>query len=106
MVNWPNSKRKVKNYKGVKKLQNEQRLKEIKKELIKINLIETIPMIMIGLGLYAKFGKVDELIFEFLTNDSIVNGMFIVSVPVVLWCIYRTLKLALEQKNLGNIDKK
>lgn len=81
-------------------MNNEKRIKEIEKEFTNLGLINAVPMILICFGFYAKFGQEDELIFEFLKNDVIVSGMFIVSVPVVLWCMFRVFKLASEKSNL------
>ena len=81
-------------------MSNEQRIKEIEKEFTKLGLIDAIPMIMIGLGFHAKFGEGTEPIFEFLKNESTVNGMFIVAVPVVLWCMIKAIKLASERKRI------
>lgn len=77
------------------------RLKAIDKAFIKLSLIDAIPMLMIGLGLHAKFGGEAEPIFAFLKNDSIVNAMFVVSVPVVVWVVVKTVKLAAEKSALG-----
>ena len=82
------------------KVRNDQRIKEIEKEFTKLGLIDFVPMVMIGLGLHAKFGKGDEPVFEFLKDESIVNGMFIVAVPVVLFCMVKMVKLAAERKRL------
>lgn len=81
-------------------MQNEERIKEIEKEFTRLGLIDAIPMIMIGLGLHAKFGKGSEPIFSFLKNDMIVNGMFAVSIPVVLFCMLKAVKLASERKRI------
>ncbi|NVJ68583.1 MAG: hypothetical protein HWE16_18990 [Gammaproteobacteria bacterium] len=83
-------------------MDKEQRIKEIEKEFTKLGMIDAIPMIMIGLAFYAKFSNEKELIFKFLENDSIVNGMLGVSIPIVLWCIYRAIKLAIEKSKLTN----
>ena len=86
-------------------MSNNQRIKEIEKEFVKLGLIDALPMIMIGLGLHAKFGKSSEPIFEFLKNESIVNGMFFISVPVVLWVMLKSFNLAKERKAIeSNID--
>ncbi len=69
-------------------MSDSQRIKEIEKEFTKLGLIDAIPIVMIALGIHAKFGKSGEPIFELLKNDFIVYGMFFVSIPVVLWCIY------------------
>ncbi|WP_406666708.1 hypothetical protein [Gallaecimonas sp. GXIMD1310] len=81
-------------------MNNEKRIKEIEKEFIKLGLIDVIPMIMIGLGLHAKFDKGNKPIFEFLKNETIVNGMFIIAVPIVLWCMIKAIKLASERKRI------
>ncbi len=85
-------------------MKKEQRIKEIEKEMAKLGLIDAIPMLMIGLGLYAKFSGDSEPVFEFLKNESTVNGMFILSVPVVLWCMYRAFKLTNERRMLEKSD--
>ena len=77
---------------------SKERIKEIEKEFFKLGLIDALPMIMIGLGLHAKFAVGNEPVFEFLKNDAIVNGMFIVSAPVVLWVMLKSFKLAKERK--------
>ncbi|UTW45418.1 hypothetical protein KFE80_00335 [bacterium SCSIO 12696] len=81
-------------------MSNEQRVREIEKEFTTLGLIDAVPVIMIGLGLHAKFGKDGEPIFEFLKNESIVNGMFIIAVPVVLWCMVKAIRLAVERKRI------
>ncbi|MBN7819216.1 hypothetical protein [Bowmanella yangjiangensis] len=84
----------------------EQRIKEIEKEFMMLGIIDAIPMVMIGLGLYAKFANDSEPVFAFLKDEAIVNGMFIVSVPVVLWCMFRAVKLASERRQLENTPHK
>ena len=74
------------------------RIKEIDKEFVKLGLIDALPMIMIGLALHTKFDESREPLFEFLKNESIVNCMLLVSVPVALWVMYKTSKLAKERK--------
>ncbi|MCB1690074.1 MAG: hypothetical protein KDI33_16380 [Halioglobus sp.] len=81
-------------------MSSEQRIKEIEKEFTKLGFIDAVPTIMIGLGLHAKFGKGGEPIFEFLKNDSIVNGMLLVAAPVVLWCMFKAIQLATERKRI------
>ncbi|MFY8274751.1 hypothetical protein AAEU32_11570 [Pseudoalteromonas sp. SSDWG2] len=84
-----------------KDMNKAQRLKEIEKEFIKLGIIDAIPMMMIGLGLYAKFSGVEEPFLPFLKDESIVNGMFLVAVPVVVWVMYKSLKLSLERARLA-----
>ena len=81
-------------------MNKEQRIREIEKEFIKLGLIDAVPMIMIGLGLHAKFANGGEPVFEFLRDDAIVNSMFVVAVPIVLWCMYRAVKLGAERKRI------
>lgn len=81
-------------------MSSEQRIKEIEKEFIKLGLIDAVPTIMIGLGLRTKFSKGSDPIFEFLKNETIVNGMFIVAIPVVLWCTIKAIRLSAERKRI------
>lgn len=81
-------------------MSNEQRIKEIEKEFTKLGIIESVPIIMLGLGLHAKFGRGNEPIFEFLKNDAVVNVMLLVAAPVVLWCTVKAIQLAFERKRL------
>ena len=76
------------------------RIKEINRELTKLGFVEGIPMIMIGLSVSTKITEGGNPAFEFLENEFIVNGMLTISAPVVLWCVIRTIKLALEKKKL------
>lgn len=80
-------------------MQHEQRIKQIEKEFIKLGVIDAIPMIMIALGMHTKFSGAEPL-FEFLKDDAIVNSMFVIAVPVVLWVMYRSVKLGLERNRI------
>ena len=81
-------------------MSNSQRIKDIDKEFVKLGLTDAIAMVMIGLGLHTKFAKGDEPVFEFLNNDVIVNTMFFVSVPIVLWCMFKAYNLSKERKTI------
>lgn len=81
-------------------MQREARIKQIEKEFIKLGVIDAIPMVMIALGLHAKFSEKDQLVFDFLKDDAVVNSMFVIAVPVVLWVMYRSVKLAIERSRI------
>ena len=78
---------------------NEQRIKQIEKEFIKLGIIDAVPMMMIALGLHTKFSG-GEPLFDFLKDDAVVNSLFVIAAPVVLWCMYRSVKLAIERKRI------
>lgn len=81
-------------------MQHQQRIKQIEKEFIKLGVIDAIPMVMIALGMHAKFSEKDQLLFDFLKDDAVVNSMFVIAVPVVLWVMYRSVKLAIERSRI------
>jgi len=78
-------------------MENEERIKEIQNEFRTLGIIDTVPMIMIGLSLHAIFPKADGPVFSFLENKTIVYGMLAVSVPVAVWTMYRAIQLARER---------
>lgn len=82
-------------------MQKEQRLKEIKKEFIKFGLINVIPYLMLILGIATKFSKNDLLMFEVLQNETVVNSMIVVCVPIVIFCQFKVMKLKSEQNKLN-----
>lgn len=81
-------------------MQREQRIKQIEKEFIKLGIIDAIPIAMIVLGLHAKFSEKDQLLFEFLKDDVIVNSMFVIAVPVTLWVMYRSAVLSFKRSRI------
>lgn len=81
-------------------MQHQQRIKQIEKEFIKLGVIDAIPMVMIALGMHAKFSEKDQLLFDFLKDDAVVNSMFVIAAPVVLWVMYRSVKLAIERSRI------
>lgn len=81
-------------------MNKEARLKEIEKEHVRIAMIDMIPMMMLGLALYARFGGDEEPFLDILNNDIVVNLMFVVSIPVILWSILKVLRLTIERRRL------
>ena len=81
-------------------MDKQQRIKDIQKEILKYNLLDSVPMIMIGLALYAKFSGAEHLIFSFLENETVVNGMLILAIPVVIFCAVKIALLSFERMRL------
>jgi len=78
-------------------MENEERIKEIQNEFRTLGLIDTVPMIMIGLSLHAIFPRGGVPAFSFLENRMIVYAMLAVSIPVAVWTMYRAIQLTRER---------
>lgn len=80
----------------------EARLEEIRHQFKVITIQDTLPMIAIGLGLFGKFGENPESLHPMLANESLVNTMFLIAVPITLFNAYRFYKLSVERAKLQN----
>ena len=81
----------------------EERIAEIDKEMIKVSLIDTPGSIMVGLGLYAKFGSNGDAFHPLLNNESFVNGMLAIGAGIVIWGGYKILTLGREKAKLKQV---
>lgn len=85
-------------------MNNEGRLKEIEKEFMKLGLIDAIPFIMLGVGVHAKYGG-GELVFEFLKNDIAVGAFLGISIPIIVYCMFRSIQLVMERRRLSGDER-
>ena len=80
----------------------EERIKEIEKQITRTAIIDTPGTIMVGLGLYAKFGSGGNAFHPLLNNMLIVHAMLAVGTAIVIWGCYRILTLSREKIRLAN----
>lgn len=83
----------------------EQRIAEIEKELLKVSIIDAPGVLMLGLGLYGKFGADGNAFHPLLNNPDVYHGLLVVGAAIAAWCAYKFIrlskeKLALERKEL------
>ena len=83
-------------------LNSEDRLKVIKKELIKVQVLEAPGAIMFGLGLYGKFGANGNAFHPFLNNPENINALLVIGVVILAWGGYKSFTLLRERENLKN----
>ena len=83
-------------------MDKEKRIKEIEREFTKLGFIDAVPILILGLAIHARFGNTTEPIFDFLRNETIVNAMFVVSVPIIALCAVHAFRLAMERRRLEN----
>jgi hypothetical protein len=81
-------------------MDKEKRLKEIDKAIAHLGLIDSIPMIVLGLALHGHFAREGEAVLEVLNNATVVNMMFGFSIPVIVWCGFRIIQLSLEKRRI------
>ena len=80
----------------------ETRLKEIEKEFLKLGIIDAPGCIMLGLGLYGKFGAHGNAFHPLLNDPQIVNTLLFLGGVIVAWGAYKGFRLALERARLEN----
>ena len=78
----------------------EESVKKIDREIIKISIIDAPATLMVGLGLYAKFGASGEAFHPLLDNEPLVNIMLGVGAIIVFWGGYRVFTLGREKAKL------
>lgn len=83
----------------------EDRLNDIKKELIKVQIFEAPGTILFGLGLYGKFAANGNAFHPFLNDPANINTLLVLGVAIMAWGGYRFFSLLREradlQKQLG-----
>jgi len=87
----------------IEKQQADDRLKIVKKKLLFLRLYDAPAMIVIGLGLYSKFGDDPASVHPLLADANVVNGALAIVIPWTLICTYKSVKLSLEA---GKLQKK
>ena len=81
-------------------MQNQQRIKDIDKQVIKITLLEAPGSLLFGVGLYAKFTDDGASILPILQDPAVVNSIIVVGAAIVLWGTYKILMLTQEKSRL------
>ena len=87
---------------------NELTPQEKAKQLKKIAIIDTPGSILIGLGLYGKFGANGNAFHPFLNSETNLNAMLVVGGIIWAYGLYRTLNITLKgkmQKKDPNVDE-
>jgi len=78
----------------------EAELNNIKKKIIKTQIIGAPGLILLGLGLYGMFGANGNAFHPLLNDKSIVNSLLIVGVAIELWQLYVIIPLFKKQAKL------
>jgi len=81
-------------------METEKRVKEIERRIMLVNIIDSPGVIMVGLGLYGKFGVNGDPFHPLLGNELLLNGMLGIGVLIMGWGGFMVLKLAREKARL------
>ncbi|KEI70545.1 hypothetical protein [Endozoicomonas elysicola] len=71
----------------------EEQLKAVEKKLMLTQLADAPAMIVIGLGMFAKFGESPESLHPWLGNTLIVDSSLAVAIPVAIFCAFQSFRL-------------
>jgi hypothetical protein len=82
---------------------NEAELNNIKKKIVKTQIIGAPGAILLGLGLYGMFGANGNAFHPLLNDKSIVNSLLIVGVAIELWQLYVLIPLFKKQSKLSRL---
>jgi len=82
---------------------NEDELNNIKKKIVKTQIIGAPGAILLGLGLYGLFGANGDAFHPLLNYISIVNSLLIVGVAIELWQLYVLIPLFKKQSKLSRL---
>jgi hypothetical protein len=69
----------------------QRELATLNQQLIKVSTLEIPGVVMLGLGLQAKFSEGAEPLLPMLNNPAIVNGFLVAGTAIVLWAVTRIL---------------
>ena len=79
---------------------HEAELNNIKKKIVKTQIIGAPGLILLGLGLYGMFGANGNAFHPLLNDKSVVNSLLIVGVAIELWQLYVIIPLFKKQGKL------
>ena len=81
-------------------MNNEQRIKEIEKEILKVSIMDAPGSILFGLGLYGKFAANGDAFTPMLNDPSIVSSLLAAGFAIMAWGGYKILTLSREKADL------
>ncbi|PKG37240.1 hypothetical protein [Psychromonas sp. Urea-02u-13] len=87
----------------LEKQQAKERLKVLEKKMKFLGLYDAPAMLVIGLGLFSKFGHDPASLHPLLADTNLVNGALAIAVPWALICAYKSVKLSLEAHKLKKL---
>lgn len=79
------------------------RLKVIEKKTMYLGLYNAPAMVIIGLGMFAKFAPDPAALHPFLANENIVDNALKIAIPWALFTAYKSVKLSLEAYKLKKV---
>lgn len=87
----------------LEKQQAEDRLKVIEKKMKYLGLYDAPAMLVIGLGMFSKFGDDPASLHPLLADTNLVDGALAIAIPWALVCAYKSVKLSLEVNKLKKV---
>ena len=78
----------------------EEALKENRRKLVILSLVDAPGMIMLALGFHGKFSKTRELLHPLLEDETVYNSLIIIGGVIVLLGIVKSIALAIERKEI------
>jgi hypothetical protein len=79
---------------------NEKKLKDIEKKIIRTGLLESPGSFMIALGLYAKFIGKGHAFYPALNNPDVIQFLLVVGTMILVWGSIRVFSLMLQKNRL------
>lgn len=81
-------------------LDPQQEIKQLDKKLIMLNIIDAPAMILIGLGIFGKFGGNPAGLHPLLANSEVTTAMLAVGSMFAAWCGLQVFKTASRRNEL------
>lgn len=85
--------------------QHSDEIKALQREMIKVSILEAPGSVLLGLGLYARFGADGEPFLPILADESVVMGMLVAGGAIVLWGSLRFVMIGKRRKALENLNR-
>lgn len=83
-------------------ISKEEELKNIQKEIVKVNILGSTGPILLGLGIYGKFGANGDAFIEILNNINVVYSFIIGGVFIMIWVFAVVLPLLKRKSKILN----
>ena len=84
---------------------NKPELDQIRKKIILLQIIDFPAAVMLGLGLYARFGADGNAFIDLLNNRNIVDTLIGVGGMMMFWVLLKMIPLFIRKSEITNCQE-
>jgi len=82
--------------------EHQEKLHALKKQIIKVSIIDSTGSILLGLAMYARFAAKGNAFIPLLNDESVVMAMFIAGGAIMVWGFLKVLTITKHYQEIKN----